>query len=479
MSRKSKMDLIDLEIDPKPVRGAMTGLAGLLLVAQTFRVLGLARSVDRHIHLKQRDRGFTEAEMVESLVLLQAAGGDALDDLDKLRGDKGGDRALEKMLGHQVPGPDAARKFLYRFHSDDKMKAAKEARSPGQLAFIPQETEVLEGLGQVNQDLVKQMGRRMPEQRIATVDQDATIQMSRNKEALPTYEGGRGYQPMVTVWAETGLSLADEYRDGNVPAGMSVLPAAKRAFAMLPPSVKELYYRGDSASYQWELLGWLRNEDRKEGPKGPIGFAISADMSIQLRAAIVELPEGDWKPYKAPGHLVDALKDWAEVPYVPTEATEHKDSPPLRYLSIRIRPRQGELFADGTQVKYFAVVSNRWDLEGARLLQWQRQKAGTIELLHDVTKNELGGGVSPCQRFGANAAWFRIALLTNNVLVALKRIALPAELLDARPKRLRFEVFVHAGRLVQHARTVVLRLSGPLARVSCLLAAWHLLAAPA
>ena len=39
----------------------------------------------------------------------------------------------------------------------------------------------------------------------------------------------------------------------------------------------------------------------------------------------------------------------------------------------------------------------------------------------------------PCSRFGSNAAWFRLAVISFNVLTALKRLALPAELLAARP----------------------------------------------
>jgi hypothetical protein len=38
------------------------------------------------------------------------------------------------------------------------------------------------------------------------------------REALYTYEGSRGYQPMLAVWAEMDGVLADEFRDGNVPA---------------------------------------------------------------------------------------------------------------------------------------------------------------------------------------------------------------------------------------------------------------------
>ena len=50
------------------------------------------------------------------------------------------------------------------------------------------------------------------------MDQDATIIESRKREALYTYEGSRGYQPMLAVWAEMDVVLADEFRDGNVPA---------------------------------------------------------------------------------------------------------------------------------------------------------------------------------------------------------------------------------------------------------------------
>jgi hypothetical protein len=41
------------------------------------------------------------------------------------------------------------------------------------------------------------LGRRCPDQRIATVDQDATIIESRKQLALRSYEGERGYQPML------------------------------------------------------------------------------------------------------------------------------------------------------------------------------------------------------------------------------------------------------------------------------------------
>jgi len=443
-------------------------------VAQTFRSLGLPQSVARHLHLKQRQRGVDEATLVESFVLLNVAGGDCLADFRRLADDPG----LPTLLGHALPLPDAARKFLYAFHQDEALVTAKAQRPAGQTVFIPEETAPLQGLAQVNGDLVRAVAARCPDQRIATIDQDATIHESHKREAFPHYDGGRGYQPMTAVWAELNLVVADQFRDGNVPASFAPLPVAQAAFAALPATIQEYYYRGDSACHESELLTWLRNPTRPNGPVGRIGFGISARMSPALAAAIQALPETAWQPYAAPGKSADELRDWADVPFIPSEPSEQRDTEPVRYVAVRVRPRQGELFADGTTVTHFAVLSNVWEWDGARLLQWHREKAGTIEHVHDVVKNELAGGVLPCGRFGANAAWLRLALLAHNVLTALKRLALPPELLTARPKRLRFLVFTVPGRLITHARQLWLRLATTPDRLAQWTAAIHLRPAP-
>jgi len=466
--------LLPFQLDSEPVTDTLTAFGGLPLVAQTCRSLGLPQSVARHVPLKQRQRGFDEATLVESFVLLNAAGGDCLEDFRRLAEDPG----LPTLLGHALPLPDTARKFLYAFHRDEALVTAKAQRPVGQVAFIPEDTAPLQGLAQVNVDLVRAVAARCPDQRIATIDQDATIHESHKREARAHYEGGRGYQPMTAVWAELNLVVADQFRDGNVPASFAPLPVAQAAFAALPATIEAFYYRGDSACHESVLLTWLRNPTRPNGPVGPIGFAISARMSPALAAAIQALPDAAWQPYARAGETPDELRDWADVPFVPSEAVEQRDTMPLRYVAVRIRPRQGELFSDGTAVKHFAVLSNVGEWDGARLLQWHREKAGTIEHVHDVVQNELAGGVLPCGRVGANAAWLRLALLTHTVLTALKRLALPPELLTARPKRLRFLVFTVPGRLVTHARQLWLRLATTRARLAQWIEAVSLLPAP-
>jgi len=441
------------EVDPEPLPEMLTAWGGVPLVVQAFRSLGLPASVRQHVQVKERERGYDEASMVESFVVLNAVGGECIEDFGHLRGDEG----LREMIGHGIPSPEAARQFLYQFHEEEKIEAAKQGREAKQIAYIPEETEALAGLGRVNRDLIQELIRRCPEQRIATVDMDATIIESRKQEALRTYEGERGYQPMLAVWAEMDVVLADQFRDGNVPAMMAPLAVAQQAFGVLPPAGMSYYFRGDSACHEYELLRWLRDEKRAQGPQGFIGFAVSARMTEALHQAILRVREEDWQAYGKPH--ANEIRECAEVDFVPGEKTERKDSLPLRYVAIRIRLRQEGLFQDGSKERHFAIVTNIGEWSAERLIQWHREKAGTVEGVHNVVKNELAGGVMPCKYFGANAAWLRLVVIAHNVLTALKRLALPADLLRARPKRLRFLIFNTAGRLVRHARSLVLRLA--------------------
>jgi len=186
------------EVDPKPLEETLTALGGIPLVVQAFRSLGLPGSMQQHVAVKERERGYDEATFVESFVILNAAGGECLDDFAHLRSDGG----LAELVGHELPSPEAARKFLNAFHEEEKIEEAQQRRLPDAIAYIPEENRALEGLGRVNRDLIQRLGERCADQKIFTVDQDATIIESRKREALYTYEGSRGYQPMLAVWAE-------------------------------------------------------------------------------------------------------------------------------------------------------------------------------------------------------------------------------------------------------------------------------------
>jgi hypothetical protein len=127
----------------------------------------------------------------------------------------------------------------------------------------------LQGLTAASRRLVAFLQERRP-QATATIDLDATILESHKQSAKSTYDGRRGYQPVIALWAEQDVVLADEFRDGNVPAGTGNQRLIERAVADLPPGIGRILVRADSAAYEQGLLRWLEAAGH--------GYAVSADM---------------------------------------------------------------------------------------------------------------------------------------------------------------------------------------------------------
>jgi hypothetical protein len=458
---------LPFRVEVTPDNDKVTARVGLALVVETLVAFGMHKVIKHELKVRKRASGFTEAEMVESFAMMLADGGECVADLEVL----GADGGLGRLLGREFPSADAAFDFLYAFHDDKLIEEARARRKPDQIAYIPEENAALRGLGRVGVELVRRVVAPLAPKE-ATLDHDATIQECHKQAALPHYKGGRGYQPSAIVWADFGLALVDEYRDGNVPAGMSNLPLIKRGFAALPSSVDKRFFRSDSACYEEPVLKWLANPRRPDGPEGYIGFAISADMTEELQAACKQ-PDVQWALFE---DRVDETVDWAEVEFTPGDWP--KDASPLRYVALRIRKKQGQLFEGGFDTMYLAVVSNRKaEMSGEEVIRWHRKKAGTIELMHDVSKNELGARVPPSGKFGANAAWYRLSLLTLNLLQAMKLHALPPALAKARPKRLRFVLFTLAGKISSHAEKLIVHVGERAERLAGLVAARAKLAA--
>lgn len=424
-TKRQRQGILPLMFETSERRDDVTARAGLVLVSEAIRAMGIDEVIEKELRVARRESRYTEAEKVEALVILQSAGGECVEDIRHLSSDTG----FLRMVG-SFPSPDTLHDFLISFHEEGLLKGR-----PAEGAFIPGENAALQSLAKVNTAVVHRAGTLVK----ATVDLDATIIESHKKEALFHYKGGRGYQPVLAIWAEEDLVLADEFRDGNVPAGMEPLTTARRAFAALPSTVREYYFRGDSACYEQRLLKWLSNERREGGPEGEIGFTISADMTKELQGVCAGV--SSWVL------LEDRLREtveWAEVEFVPGDWP--KASKPLRYIALRFTRKQAELF-DTVHVKHLAVVTNRWKMTGEEVVGWHWEKAGTIEKAHDIMKNELGGGTLPSKQFGANAAWYRLCGLTYNVLSYLRK-RLPERFRVARPKRLRFELFTMPAKIV-------------------------------
>lgn len=435
---KKNPNRLDFEVDPNLDDSLITAHAGLPLVVEMFRASGAAEKTDQLLRHKKKALGLTPAEMMESVFSLWASGGERCEDFESFRTD----RALVELIGHELPAPQTARDFFETFHP-----AQLEPVWSGEASVVYAESKRLEALAVVNHTMIEYVQTRRTETE-ATIDVDAVVIPCDRQEAEWTYKGMKGYQPVVAVWAEQDLILSDEFRDGNVPAGTGNLRVIEKALAQLPGWVTRRLLRGDSACYENGVMSFLE--------KAGVEYALSADMTPSLQAEIMQLEEAAWQTECEDG---DCLRQWAEVGYVGNAggyASKSDPCPPRRYLVIRVIKKQSHLFADGSDRKHFAVVTNR-EGNGLELIQWHRLKAGTIEHVHHVVGNEFAGGVIPSKKFGAKAAWFRANTLLYNLISALKRLTLPEEYQKARPKRLRFLLFNTVGKVVRHARERLLK----------------------
>ena len=463
----------------------MSSLSGLPAYVDMAEVSGLIESVRTHMTVREGGQGWTDAQIVMSLILLNIAGGECVDDLQVLEKDEGLGRVLRSAETHRmrrgerrahqrrwrkqrqrsVPSPSAVFRYLGEFHDD-----AEEDRRRPHKAFIPAPNDALRGLGKVNADMVGFVQRQMQHTR-ATLDMDATLIETCKTEAMYCYNKYPAYQPLTTYWYEADLIVHSEFRDGNVPAGHDQLRVLRESLQYLPTGVEQVLLRSDTAGYQWELLRYCA-EGRDER-FGVIEFAVGVDMTTEFRGAVAEVDDDQWHELYRPtedGRRVHTGQQYAEVCYVPNSIGHSKNGPEYRFIAIREILRRPTLpgmedtsvravhMSDGGWYKVTGVVTNR-DLAGDELIAWYRQRCGKGEEVHGVVKDDLAGGRLPSGRFGANAAWWAIVVLAFNLNSAMKQLALGGDWKRKRLKAVCFGVICLPGRVVQHARRLIIRLA--------------------
>jgi len=369
-----------------------TALAGLPVYRDLASVLGLGDHIRTHMQVRQA-QGWTDEQVILSLVLLDLAGGDSVDDSKILEKDEGfcrvlrrietkelprrGRRALErrwrKERHRSVPSPSAIFRYREAFHHAEEEKKREKA-------FIPAPNEHLQGLMKVNRGFVASVQKHRPKTE-ATLDADATLVHTQKEDALFSYKGYKAYQPYNVWWAEQELVLHTEFRDGNVPAGYEQLRVVKEALDMLPEGVTKVYLRSDTAGYQHDLLRYCEKGENKRF--GRIEFAIGCDVTKEFKKAVAEVEESEWKPVmkEAKGGMRKTGKEWTEVCFVPNEIAYTRNAPVYRSVATRELLEQPELPGMAGQIelpfptltiekkryKIFGIVTNR-GREGSELV---------------------------------------------------------------------------------------------------------------
>ncbi len=477
--------ILPFRYECEPTGSGMTALAGLPPYLELAVVSGLTDSVRRHLQVcADQDQGWTDVQIVMPLVLLNVAGGNSVDDLKILEGDEGFAKVLRRVEMHgllrkqrrelerrwrkerkrAVPSQPVVFRYLGAFDNP-----AEEVKRVVGHAFIPAPNEHLQALGRVNQDFLRFAQQKSP-QSVATLEQDATLLEVYKQVALFCYQGYKAYQPLTIRWAEQDLVVISELRDGNVPAGYGNLQQFQQALIVLPEGVVKVYYRGDTAAYQRDLLSYCA--EGKNERFGVIEFAIGVDVTPEFKQAVAEVEEGEWHQLEreVDGKRVPTGQEWAEICFVPNWTAQRKDGPTYRFLAIRELLEQAEFPGLEAQLpfpsmtfgekryKLFGLVTNR-DLAGDKLIWWARERCGKGEEMHKIMKEDLAGGHLPSAKFGANAAWWGIMVLAFNLNSVMKRLVLPRGWAPKRLKAIRFGFINVAGRLLIRSRQLIIRLS--------------------
>lgn len=396
----------------------LTAHGGLALLAEYNHGIGLRELSDRHLPRPGSNRGYAASAFVDSLVLLLQAGGRRLEDLRELRRES----PLLKLVGRDdLPDSDTVGDWLRRMGDPQT----------GQIGLI--------GLGTVRDTLACRILRR-DDRTDYTLDMDAMQVEGEKHDAHFTYQGKKGYMPMLGFLFEPGICLLDEFREGNESPGAGHVAFYVECVKRLPKGKRIARFRADSASYQAALINQLEADD--------VLWTITADQDAAIQKLIKSLPESAWqRPY--PG---------CDYELAETVHTMNGTEKSFRLVVKREERRQKSLFE---QERYFhyAVATNLPEEKSAQdVLTWHNRR-GQAENFNKELKIGFGQDQMPCGQTHANAVYFRIGVIAYNLFLGFKRLACPEAWDRHTITTFRWKLVQLAGRIVRHAGQIVLKLA--------------------
>ena len=172
----------------------LTAHGGLALMAEFNHGIGLRELTDQYLPAPGSNRRFDPSVIVDSIVLMLQEDGKSLENLRELRNEEN----LLRLMGRgEIPEPDTAGDWLRRMGN-------------------PKGDQIgLTGLDKVRDKINGRILKRDKATQY-TLDADATEIVGEKADAEFTYNGNRGYMPMVGFLYETPVCLYDEFREGNV-----------------------------------------------------------------------------------------------------------------------------------------------------------------------------------------------------------------------------------------------------------------------
>ncbi len=409
------MILQNLEIyKVSTTKQAITSFAGLPLLLGMARSLGLEEQLNA-LALKERQRGYSPAEMTLTLMGLLQAGGVALDDVSMLRGDAG----MSGLLG-DIPAANTLGEYLRRY----------TWRTVCRLGRIQLETaaKVI----------------RACKIKAVTLDVDAFFLESQKSDVEMNYEGLWGYNPVAVTCAELKMPMAGLFRPGAASPMANLAGLLKRVTKALPGIA--LRVRSDSAGYQAGVVRVCQESGSE--------FAITVRKDPAVMETIRDISKKEWKKYEG-GAWENRNTEIAETLHCFSGA---KDLPAQRLIVLRWLKEQPELL-DLDPYEYHGVLTSYDNWTAGLVLQFHRTRQDGSENVNKELSGGFGLSKLPCREMMANAAYFQVALLADTVFVAMKQLALPESWKTLTIKTVRFRLIRLAGIVARRSRYLWLKIS--------------------
>jgi hypothetical protein len=442
---------------------SLTANAGLAAVTGLCGRLGLIEALDAAVGpIKQRDRGLGAGELLTGIAAAQLAGEDFLTGLDRQRADAAGQQITP------VPGLAST-------------TAAGLARriTPGQWRAV--EAGLAAVTGRMLALLPAPCAAALAEGPV-TIDLDTTdveVYGRKKRGVAYNHQGQRVGRPHVASWAETEIVLAADLGDGTDDPRATAPDLLRRALASLPGRVRagRVALRADAGYFAGQLA--------RAAHEARIGFAIGAKRiaplwrllagiagddwhdAIEMDNAQVAVAEycPDWWPANTALLVRRVLLDPAQVSADPRSRRRRTLHPDQRALPFP------ELASAGAIYAYSFILTNL-DVsapdKAVAAEHWYRHRTSIENIFRD---GKLGAALRhlPSGYPQVNMAWMWGALLAANMAAWLHQLtALTAgeDTLAGHGVRggkamiatLRWRLIAVPGRLIRHARHLVLRL---------------------
>jgi Transposase DDE domain group 1 len=443
---------------------SLTANAGLAAVSELCGRLGVIEAVDAAVGaIKQRERGFGAGELLAGIAAAQLAGEDFLTGLDRQRADAAG------QLITPVPGLAST-------------TAAGLARR-----ITPAQWEAVErGVAAVTGRMLD----LLPAERAAalaggpvTIDLDTTdveVYGSKKRGVAYNHQGQRVGRPHVAAWAETEIVLAGDLGDGTDDPRATAPGLLRRALAALPAAARasgRVGLRADAGYFAGQLARAAHDEK--------IAFAIGAKRIAPLWRLLAGLAEDDWHDAIEMGGAQVAVAEYcpewwpadtrllirrvlldpAQVSADPRSRRRRTLHPDQRALPFPELAQQPAIYAYSFIVTSLDVSS---PARAAAAEHWYRHRT-TVENLFRASKTGAALRHLPSGYPQVNLAWMWGALLAASMaawLHQLTAMALGEDIVHGHGVRggkamtatLRWRLIAVPGRLVRHARHLILRL---------------------